>query len=364
MITAARPTYARHGPDQADVRASIIIVSYNSADHIQPCLDSLRADLGDGCEVIVVDNHSSDSSAQMVAGQFPEVRLMCNSENRGFAAACNQGAQAAYGEMLAFLNPDVRVEAGWLEALKLALERDPRAGLATSKILMQNAPDMINACGNQVHLSGLALVRGIGAQREEYDTLETVDAVSGAAFAIRRELFERLQGFDEDFFLYVEDTDLSWRARLAGYECLYAPESVVYHDYQLKFGPHKTYYQERNRYLLLLKSLHGWTLLVLLPVLLLAELVTWGFVLARDRCHWKNKLRAYAWIARNWKCILAKRRAVQAQRSARDRDLLLRSAYRLEFEQTGARALTLLAHLVFDPLFFLLKGLIWLLVWG
>ena len=92
----------------------------------------------------------------------------------------------------------------------------------------------------------------------------------------------------------MEDTDLSWRARLAGYRCLYVPTSIVYHEYTLRFGPRKIFYQERNRYLMLLKGAHWATLLVLLPALLLAEVVTWGFVLAQDRRRLANKARAYA----------------------------------------------------------------------
>jgi GT2 family glycosyltransferase len=189
-----------------------------------------------------------------------------------------------------------------------------------------------------------------------------VDAVSGAAFVIRRDLFEALGGFDETFFMYMEDTDLSWRARLLGYRCLFAPESIVYHDYALHFGPRKTFYQERNRYLLLLKNLRWRTLLLLAPALLLAEVVTWGFVLMKDRENLGNKVRAYAWIVRHWKVIRTGRQRIQATRRIPDRLVVPALNCRLEFEQVGHSWMSRVSHWVFDPAFGLWRTLMKLTV--
>ena len=162
----------------------------------------------------------------------------------------------------------------------------------------------------------------------------------------------------------MEDTDLSWRARLAGYRCLYVPSSVVRHDYTLRFGPQKTFYQERNRYLMWLKALRWPTWLTLVPVLLLGEVVTWGFVLLRDRQRCANKFRAYAWIVKHWPQVMEKRRRTQALRQVHDRDLLVRCAYRLEYEQSGGGWAARLASRVFDPLFFLLhRGALAVMAW-
>ncbi|HEX5415935.1 MAG TPA: hypothetical protein VFZ25_09740, partial [Chloroflexota bacterium] len=117
------------------------------------------------------------------------------------------------------------------------------------------------------------------------------------------------------------------------------------------FGPSKTFYQERNRYLLLLKSLRWKTLVALTPGLLLAECVTWGFVLAKERRNPANKLRAYAWILRHWREIQAARRGTLARRGRSDRDLIAGCGYRLEFEQTGKGVAATLAHALLDPLF-------------
>jgi GT2 family glycosyltransferase len=347
----------RSGP--AAGRASVIIVSYNHREHLGRCLKSLQAAKGAGseAEVILVDNASTDGSADYVAEAFPWVRLVRSNCNRGFGGANNLGADLAQGEYLAFLNPDTAVETGWLAELVGALEESADAGLATSRILLMNDPTHINTCGNDVHITGLTLCRGMGKPRQAYDHPAEVGAVSGAAFAIRRNLFEELGGFDQDFFLYMEDTDLSWRARLAGYRILYVPTSIVYHDYSLRFWPHKTYYQERNRYLMLLKSLRWRTLLAMLPALLLGEIVTWGFSLLRDRRRLGNKLRAYAWVIKNWRRVMAQRHRTQALRRVRDRELLLSSVARVGFEQTGRGPVTQMAHLVLDPLFAFLHWL-------
>jgi GT2 family glycosyltransferase len=352
----SRPAQAQGSPDPAGVRhdqptASIILVNYNGRGYLAPCLRSLLRAAHPGQEIILVDNASTDGSVRYVEQHFPQVWVVRNEANLGFGRGNNRGAQQATGPVLVFLNPDTTVEPGWLEALLAALEADPKAGLATAKILLLDDPARINTCGNDMHLTGLTLCRGMGAERGAFDERAEVGAVSGAAFAIRRDLFDALGGFDEAFFLYVEDSDLSLRARLAGARCLYVPDAVVYHDYALRFGPGKTFYQERNRHLMLLKALRWRTLLVLAPALALGELVTWGFVLLRKREQVGEKLRAYAWIARHWGQVMAARRRTQALRRVRDWDLLAQSTHRLDYGQVGDGRAARLAQAVFDPLF-------------
>lgn len=342
--------------------ASVIIVNYNAREYLEKCLSSLFTEEKDNYEIILVDNASTDGSVEFVQRVFPTVKVIRSQTNRGFGWASNVGAKQARGKYLVFLNPDTVVERGWFRALIDALEKTPGAGLATSKILLLSNPKRINTCGNEVHFTGLTLCRGLGREREAFAEQTEVGAVSGAAFVIRRDVFEALGGFDEDFFLYMEDTDLSIRARLAGYRCIYIPQSVVYHDYALRFDSQKTFYQERNRYMMLLKNLKWRTLLVLLPALLLSEVITWGFVLLRERRHLLNKLQAYLWIARHWREIMEKRHRVQALRRIRDRDLLTTFSHRLAFEQTGDDFIARMAHVVFDPLFFVLYRLALLII--
>jgi GT2 family glycosyltransferase len=352
----------RKQPQPKRVQTSIILVNYNGGKQVLECLGALEAEREEEREIIIVDNASTDDSPGLIQTVFPNVKLVRSATNLGFGGGNNLGARYARGQYLAFLNPDTQVEPGWLEALRRALEASPEAGMATARILLCEHPDTINACGNEVHLSGLTLCRGIGQPRQAYNAPAEVGAVSGAAFLMRRELFELLGGFDVSFFLYMEDTDLSLRARLAGWRILYSPEAVVYHNYRLRFGSRKTYYQERNRYRMLLKVFRLPTLLALLPALLLAEVVTWGFVLCREPQRVNNKLEAYTAVLRDWRSLKQARIHTQARRQVSDRELLEFSTFRLEFEQTGEGRTTWLAHQMFNPLFHVCRCLVLMVV--
>ena len=363
MELAVRPSAETMPLRNRQLRASIIIVNYNAREKLLRCLESILSASQKDFEVIVVDNNSSDGIADHIERDFQNVRLIRSQTNLGFGAGNNLAAREAQGKYLVFLNPDTLVQQGWLEALLKPFDVDDRVGLVTSKILLADEPEIINTCGNSVHFTGLTLCRGLGQVPEAFAEKQEVDAVSGAAFAIRQDLFETLGGFDEDTFLYMEDTDLSWRARLSGWRCLYTPDSVVLHHYTLRITPLKIFYQERNRYLMLVKTLRWPTLLVLLPAQLLVELMTWGFVVYNDRANFMNKLRAYAWIITNWPAILRKRKATQSLRRVPDRELLAHTTFRLEFALASKGIVGTMAQFLFNPLFFILRGLAMMLIW-
>lgn len=360
---------------------SVIIVNFNGRHSILRCLDTLYHSL-DFDQIIVIDNASTDGSADLVAAHFPDVHLVRSQTNHGFGAACNLGAQLAQGEYFVFLNPDVYIQEGAISALVAPLQHDPMIGLTTAKILlnqMDAAKAIINACGNAIHVTGLTLCRGLGKPPTAFSEMEEVDAISGAAFAVRASVFRALQGFDEDFFLFMEDTDLSLRVRLSGLRCILVPSSIVLHDYSLRLGRSKVFYQERNRYLMLFKCLRWRTLLALTPTLLLAEVVTWGFVILRDPYASRDKVRAYRWILRHWARVQRKRQITQGLRRVGDRELLRHTTSRLDFSQavnatTDERKRSLAgriehmaavgARLLFDPAFFILRQFTRLVVNG
>jgi GT2 family glycosyltransferase len=338
------------------IRVSVIIVGYNSRADLEKCLPSLLLSLNPQLdEVIVVDNASSDGTTSWLAKAYPHIKLIPCSTNLGFAAGNNLGAHNAFGEYLAFLNPDTQVEHFWLEELITGLQSGPSVGLATSKILMMDNPKIINTCGNQTHITGLTLCRGVGQPSESFTQVERVNAISGAAFIIRRELFQTLGGFDEVMFTYMEDTDLSLRARLAGYHSVLVPSSIVYHRYKLHFGPRKVFYEERNRYRMLLKLLEPATLIRNLPLWFLAELVTWGFVLVREPHRFYNKLLAYGSILLQLHEIIKLHSAVQSLRAISDVELLSEWHTCLCYAQIGISFSTMFANKVFHPLFDLLN---------
>jgi GT2 family glycosyltransferase len=304
------------------VRASIVIVSYNGCAYLNKCLESVLQETTSQDEIILVDNASSDNSISLVQQQWTQVKLISNVKNLGFATACNQGAGIARGETLVFLNQDTQVQKGWLDGLLAPLEQDMTIGLVTSKLLLMSDPEKIHMCGQDIHFTGLAFGRGFLSPSVGYILPNKVSAISGASFAIRRTLWEQLEGFDSQMYMYYEDTDLSWRAKLVGYSSQYSPDSVVNHDYKLNSSSLAHYYSERNRIVLMLKNWKWITLFLFLPSLLLAEIIDWGYVLLLG---WEGiwaKLRAYGWLVMNLSKIHHARAGVQSSRTVPDWYLL------------------------------------------
>lgn len=294
--------------------ACIVIVTYNGLRYLDRCLATVFQQLGEQDEVIIVDNCSTDGGPQFIREFYPAARLVENRRNCGFAAACNQGARLATGRVLVFLNQDTEVQPGWLDGLVEALDSRSDVGLTTSRLLLMSSPDRINLCGQDVHYTGLVFGRGYGKAAASHSLPCDVDAVSGASFAISRELWERLGGFDECFFMYYEETDLSWRAHLAGYRCRYVPTSLAWHDYHRSaLTETALYYSFRNRALLLLKSWSCGALLLLAPALLTAELLEVGLVLMQGRRGLRAKVRSNGWIALHLRQIHRMHAAAQAQ---------------------------------------------------
>jgi GT2 family glycosyltransferase len=230
-------------------------------------------------------------------------------------------------------------------------------------VLGQAVPERINVAGLDVHLSGISMCRGLGLPKSSIAASTDVAAISGVAFAVRRDVFERLGGFDPAFFLYMEDVDISLRAWLAGYRCVYVPQPVVMHDYDtIRMDGSKTFWVERGRYLMLLKAFRWRTLFVLLPLLFLTEVMTWGWTMCHNRQAVDQKLRAWHWVLDHWPEIAQKRRAVQARRRASDAVFLRRCRWQIELGKLGHVKLARVAQAVFTPLLWCTAAMLWLLL--
>lgn len=329
----------------------VIVVAYNSGAFLRECIVSVL-DTEPQVQIVVVDNSSADSAVEQIKAEFPFIDIVRSAENVGFGGGCNLGAARAEREYFVFLNHDAQVRSGWLETLVQPLAEDSTLGLVTPKILLQDHPDTINVAGLDVHLSGLSLCRGLGEPDSAHSQPAEVAAVSGAAFSARRSVFESVGGFDEDFFLYQEDVDLSIRIWLAGYRCLYMPDSVVLHHYSSPVpGRRKVFYLERGRYLVLLKSFKARTLLALFPTLLVAEAVTFGWSILREPLAVLQKLSAWVWVVTHWSQIADKRRQVQACRAVKDGVVLDHCNQYLSFEQMAGPKLARAAGWFFSPFF-------------
>jgi GT2 family glycosyltransferase len=264
--------------------------------------------------VIVVDNAGSDRA---VVERFG-ARLIEPGRNLGYAGGCNRGALESTGDVLVFLNPDTVVDPGALSRLAETL-RDRSIGIAMARLRLLDRLELLNSGGTVLHLSGLAWAGRFGEPAETLRELEDVAAPSGAAMAIRRDLFRELGGFTEELFMYLEDTELGWRAHLHGLRVVVVPGADVYHDYEFGRNPTKLALLERNREVFVLTAYSLRLLLLLAPVLAAAEL---AMVVVAARGRWfRGKLDGWWWCLGHASWLVRHRRETQHLRRARDREL-------------------------------------------
>jgi GT2 family glycosyltransferase len=268
------------------LKVSVIVVNWNRRDLLRACLKSLELQTETDFEITVVDNGSMDGSPEMVERQYPAVRLIRNRENLGFCAANNQGIQESQAEFIALLNNDAEAEPGWLEALLAVFEGRPDCGMAASKILVYEDPVRIDKAGHLIYPDGQNRGRGSGElDRGQYDRSVETLWPDGCAAMYRREMLAAIGGFDEDLFAYADDAELGLRARIAGWNCIYAPRAVVRHHRGATLGLNsgrRLELIERNRVLLAAK-LFPWSLLCLNPLYYLARILSGMWEAARGR---------------------------------------------------------------------------------
>ena len=250
------------------------MVNWNRAPLLRACLASLARQEGVDFETIVVDNGSTDGSADMAEREFG-ARVVRNPENRGFCAANNQGIAVARGAFVALLNNDAEAEPGCLAALYRACSRASDVGMAAAKVLVWEDPKRIDKAGHLIYPDGQNRGRGTGVlDSGQFDREEEVLWPDGCAAMYRKAMLDRIGGFDEDLFAYGDDAELGLRARIAGWKCIYTPEAVVRHHRASTLGKdsvRRLELIERNRVLLVLK-LFPWSLLCLNPFYLAARI--------------------------------------------------------------------------------------------
>jgi len=209
---------------------SVIIPNWNGAEYLPACLDSLRKQTHEEHRVILVDNGSGDGSLELLSTRYPEVQVIALPENRGFAEAVNVGIKASDDPVIALLNNDTEADSGWLAALMKAMEAYPEAGSVASKILLFDRRNVFHSAGDYYRSDGTPGNRGVWQEDlGQYNREEMIFGACGGAAAYRRPMLEDIGLFEESFFAFCEDVDLAWRAQLAGYKCVYAPQAIVYH---------------------------------------------------------------------------------------------------------------------------------------
>jgi len=236
--------------EQADPRISVIIVNWNGLSLLEECLRSLEGQTFRDFEIIMVDNGSSDGSAEWVRRNYPKVRLLELGFNTGFSAGNNAGLKIARGEFIALLNNDTKTDPGWLEALYSCIRSDPNIAACDSMILYYDQPHLIWSSGGSYTVAGSVFARlnrepNIGSERIPVDVFIAV----ACAALYRKKVIDEIGFFDEDFFNGYEDVDWSFRAHLSGYRIVNQPRALIYHKVsstQVHNSPEFVYNGQRN----------------------------------------------------------------------------------------------------------------------
>jgi len=298
------------------VETSVIVLNWNDRPHLGPCLTALQSQTYRDFEIVLVDNGSTDGSVEFVTERFPAVRLIRNEENVGFATGNNQGLAAAQGRFIATLNSDTVADPGWLAALVAAMQGADRVGSCASHMILAHRPGVLDSAGIDVDLTGTAWNRGHGRPETPDATPADVFGACAGAALYRRAMLDDVDGFfDPTYFIYYEDADLAWRARLRGWRCVYVPTARVLHVHSATTGrdpASKSYRLGRNKVWTILKNYPPLPLVLFAPLIAGYDGAAVAYHLLRGNAH---PLRGRLAALRDLSGPLAARRRVQARRT-------------------------------------------------
>ncbi len=291
---------------------SIIIVNYNGKQYLGECLESLEDTNYKNHEVILVDNGSKDGSVEFVKHNFQYVKIVTLPANYGFCKPNNIGAKIAGGKYLVFLNNDTKATATWLEELVAVLEGDNELAIAQSLLLRPNGE--IDSSGDFVTSYGLAY----SSKKGNFTEVRNILSARGACMIVRRDLFFKLGGFDEDYFLSFEDVEIGWKAWIMGYKVVMVPRSIVYHlggGTLEEVRPIINYHGAKNMVSLIMTNFETHIAvknILLLFLVFIAHIFTGKS--AKKGISRKSLLRAGLWVLRNLRHIWSKHKEVNSKR--------------------------------------------------
>ncbi len=314
---------------------SIVIVNYNGKEYLAKCLKAVLGNQYPDFEVIVCDNGSRDGSGDYVlnlAKKHPNLTLVSLGKNFGPSLARNEGVKKAQGKYLAFLDNDTKPEKDWLFSPVEEMEHDSSIGACQCKLLLMNEPQKLDYAGDYLSQLGLLIQRVPGGEvdRGQADEKAEILSAKSAAMVMRREAFDRAGGFDPDYFIYVEETDLAWRVWLAGWRIIFTPDSRVYHEFGTStviLGNFQQYLNKfhapKNYLMTLYKNLGFFWLVRILPIhLLLWFGVAFWFLLKKQPRLARYILSGIGWFILNLPRKTIARWKIQRSRTISDRELM------------------------------------------
>jgi hypothetical protein len=316
---------------------TVVIPHYNGVEILRDCLRSLYDSTALPLEVILVDNASSDGSVRMIRAEFPEVHVLSQIRNLGFAGGCNAGIRAAQTPYVLILNNDTIHQAGWLELLLEKIKSQSNIAAVQPKILSwQNRAqyDYSGAAGGEMDIFGFPFARGrifenIETDNGQYDNQpDRIFWASGTALLARREFLLKAGLFDETFFAHMEEIDLQWRLQLMGHVIAVEPRAVIWHRSGFTLGaeaPLKKYLNHRNSLLMFLTNYKPLLTAYLLPIRILLDWMALAFSLLKfDFGRAGAILKAHGWILVHPRIISRRRRLVKELRRVPDTEIMQR----------------------------------------
>ena len=245
---------------------SIVILNWNGIGYLKQFLPSVCASTYPNLQIIIGDNDSTDDSVSFIETNYPQLFVISNDKNYGFAGGYNRVLDQVNSDYFILLNSDVEVEPGWIEPIIQLMESDQQIAAVQPKILSQKNKrkfEYAGAAGGYLDMLGYPFCRGrifdsVEVDKGQYDEVQEIFWASGAALFIKKERWVQVEGLDEDFFAHMEEIDLCWRLKNIGLKVMYCPDSVVYHVGGGTLNvenPYKTYLNFRNNLVLIQKNL-------------------------------------------------------------------------------------------------------------
>ncbi|MCX6464070.1 MAG: glycosyltransferase family 2 protein [Pseudonocardiales bacterium] len=331
----------------------VVVLAWQAEPYLRECVEAALASTGVDVRLVLVDNDCRPEDLAAVPAD-PRVTVLRPGRNTGFAGGCNLGVDALGTDFVALVNSDCVIAPDALALLAAEAGR-PGVGPVMAGVRLAEPPHLINSAGNPVHLIGLSWAGEMGRPETRTAPFDVTGA-SGACLLVDRMVWKQLGGFDEEYFAYLEDTELSLRAWRTGLSVRCVPAAVALHHYEFSRNALKMHLLERNRLMLLATVWPARGLLLLAPVLLACEVLLAGYAVASG---WGGgKLRGYTWLWRHRGHLRERRALLQAERRVPDREWMARLTPALDPSAIGPAPLTRVANLAFRAWWSLVRRLL------
>ena len=328
----------------------VLILGYKSLNDLDECISSLLVQDYKNYEIWFADNDSNDGSVEYLKKKFPQVKSFQFTKNNGYAGGNNVLIKKAFEEKADFclvLNADTKVDKSLFSSLIISYKENSqkyKVGLIQPMIMLYNDPQKINSAGNVIHYLGFGYC-GNYFKEKIFNDDKNIVSVSGTAMFISREYYENVGLLDDDFFMYNEDQNYSWRGLMLGYKHFLSVEGKVYHKYSFSKNKNKFYHSEKNRLMIIFENYERKTLIKLSPIIILNEIL---MVIYSIFDGWFTlKIKAYIYLCENRKKILERRKKIQLSRIVDDKKIINRFESRLDFEVMN----NILIKLIINPIY-------------